>query len=139
LLRHLGHTVFRLRANPAPPVRPAPGSPEEAILAYVREHPGTTVTALWQSVPLLHAQDYTEVQRLVVGMIDDQTLERAGQAPLELVDPVYERVAACAVCGAASEDHPILFWKHNTPVVRCPNCGLVYANPRWKAEYLFRR
>jgi SAM-dependent methyltransferase len=32
-----------------------------------------------------------------------------------------------------------VFWKFNTPVVRCPACGLLYANPRWKAEHLFGR
>src|SRR5438876_12334195 len=59
--------------------------------------------------------------------------------PLEEVDFRYERLSYCDLCGAPSSGHPILFWKYNTPVVRCTTCGLLYANPRWKAEHLFAR
>jgi SAM-dependent methyltransferase len=79
------------------------------------------------------------VRAFIVGMVDGGALEVDGEAPLETVDPLYERVPACAVCGAPSENHPILFWKYNTPVVRCTTCGLLYSNPRWKAEHLFGR
>ena len=139
LLRDLDHTIFRLRVGPTLGVRPAPGSREDAVVTYVRDHPGSTLRTLWDSVPGLRARPYPEISRLVVNLVDDQTLQRAGKAPLEDVDDRYERVAACAVCGDPAATHPVVFWKFNTPVVRCPNCGLLYANPRWKAAHLFGR
>lgn len=137
LLRGLDHTTARLQVNPSGGIRPAPGSLDEAILAFVREHPTTTVTAIWQGIPAARAQTYNEVRALVLGMVEEQTLQRVGFAPLEEVDGRYERVPTCDVCGQASAGHPILFYKHNTPVVRCTGCGLLYANPRWKGEHLF--
>jgi 2-polyprenyl-3-methyl-5-hydroxy-6-metoxy-1,4-benzoquinol methylase len=137
LLRGLDHTTVRLQANPSGGIRPAPGSLDEAILAFVRTHPTTTVTAIWNNVPAAREQTYNEVRALVLGMLEEQTLAPVGFAPLEEVDGRYERVPACDVCGQSSAGHPILFYKHNTPVVRCTGCGLLYSNPRWKGEHLF--
>jgi 2-polyprenyl-3-methyl-5-hydroxy-6-metoxy-1,4-benzoquinol methylase len=137
LLRGLDHTTVRLQANPDGGIRPAPGSRDEAILAFVRAHPTTTVTAIWDGVPAAREQTYNELRALVLGMLEEQTLQAVGFAPLEEVDGRYERVPACDVCGQAATGHPIVFYKHNTPVVRCPGCGLLYSNPRWKGEHLF--
>lgn len=136
LLRGLDHPTVRLQANPAGGIRPAPGSLEEAILAFVRAHPTTTLTAIADHCPAAYGQPESELRALVLGMLEDQTLLRVGFAPLEEVDWRYERVPACAVCGQASAGHPTLFYKHNTPVVRCTGCGLLYANPRWKEDLL---
>jgi 2-polyprenyl-3-methyl-5-hydroxy-6-metoxy-1,4-benzoquinol methylase len=137
LLRGLDHTTVRLRANPVGGIRAAPGSLDEAILAFVRDHPTTTVTAIWNNVPGARDKSYNELRALVLGMLDEQTIQRVGFAPLEEVDGRYERVPACDLCGESSAGHAILFYKHNTPVVRCTGCGLLYSNPRWKGEHLF--
>jgi 2-polyprenyl-3-methyl-5-hydroxy-6-metoxy-1,4-benzoquinol methylase len=136
LLRGLDHTTVRLQVNPAGGIRPAPGSLDEAILAFVRDHPTTTLTAIADNVPAAYGKPEKELRSLVLGMLEEQTLLRVGFAPLEEVDWRYERVPACAVCGQSSAGHPTLFYKHNTPVVRCTGCGLLYANPRWKEEHL---
>jgi SAM-dependent methyltransferase len=70
-------------------------------------------------------------------MVDLGLLDVAGEVPLEQLDDRYERLPACDLCGSHSANHPIVFWKHNTPVVRCTSCGLFYSNPRWKTEFLF--
>jgi len=82
---------------------------------------------------------YEIVRAAVAKLIEEGVVDISGDVPLEEVDPRYERVSNCEVCGAPSSGHPVLFWKHNTPVVRCTSCGLLYANPRWKAEHLFGR
>jgi hypothetical protein len=108
LLRGLDHTTVRLQANPSGGIRPAPGSLDEAILAFVRAHPTTTVTAIWNNVPAAREQTYNEVRALVLGMLEEQTLAPVGFAPLEELDGRYERVPACDVCCQCSAGHPIL-------------------------------
>ncbi len=56
---------------------------------------------------------------------------------LPAVDLRYEAVPLCDVCQTTSAGHPVVLRKDGTPVVRCTQCGLLYANPRWKAEHLF--
>jgi SAM-dependent methyltransferase len=137
LLREIDTTPLRFRLAAR---RPATADPVEAAVAdYVGRHPGATTNAILAEVPAVHGHPYAEARALVVRLVDRGILTLAGRAPLEEVDQRYERVSACEVCGAASGDHPVLFWKYSTPVVRCPTCGLVYANPRWKAEHLFIR
>jgi 2-polyprenyl-3-methyl-5-hydroxy-6-metoxy-1,4-benzoquinol methylase len=80
-----------------------------------------------------------EMRTLVVGLVDEGALEVVGYTRLVEIDPRYETVPACDLCRAPSDRHPVVFWKYNTPVVRCTGCGLLYSNPRWKAEHLFGR
>jgi 2-polyprenyl-3-methyl-5-hydroxy-6-metoxy-1,4-benzoquinol methylase len=112
------------------------------ILAYLLAHPNSELNDLRTYVPSLGEvgyEPYSWARNAVADMVDQGILEISGEVPLEHVDPRYERVEKCDLCGSPSADHPVLFWKHNTPVVRCTCCGLVYANPRWKAEHLFGR
>ncbi|MBF6614425.1 MAG: methyltransferase domain-containing protein [Chloroflexi bacterium] len=135
LLRDLDHTPYRFRLNSEN--HTSIGSVEADIIAFIREHPGSTVKQIAEHV--LPDWAYNDSRALVVRLVDKGILELAGLAPLESVDLRYERVSACDLCGAPSSGHPIILWKYNTPVVRCTGCGLLYANPRWKAEHLFGR
>jgi 2-polyprenyl-3-methyl-5-hydroxy-6-metoxy-1,4-benzoquinol methylase len=140
-LRDLSATTFRFRVKPGAQIPHLEGW-EADILAYLQAHPNSELNDLRTYVPSLGEvgyEPYNKARHTVADMIDRGILEISGEVPLENVDPRYERVAKCDLCGAPSTGHPILFWKHNTPVVRCTSCGLVYANPRWKAEYLFGR
>lgn len=82
---------------------------------------------------------YDHVRRQVADLVDQGVLAVCGEVPLEAVDLRYERVPQCDLCGATTGHHPVTLWKYGTPVVRCTTCGLLYANPRWKAEHLFGR
>jgi 2-polyprenyl-3-methyl-5-hydroxy-6-metoxy-1,4-benzoquinol methylase len=109
------------------------------VSGFVRDHAGVTVSDLRANVPALAEQAYDEVRAVVIRLVEAGVLEPDGMAPLEEVDTRYERVAACDLCGSPSEGHKTLFWKYNTPVVRCSGCGLLYANPRWTEEQMFGR
>jgi 2-polyprenyl-3-methyl-5-hydroxy-6-metoxy-1,4-benzoquinol methylase len=91
------------------------------------------------SLGVVGYEAYNEARHTVARMVKHGILEISSEMPLEEADPRYERVAICDLCGSPSSNHSIILWKHNTPMVRCTSCGLVYANPRWKAEYLFGR
>ncbi|MEA2574695.1 MAG: hypothetical protein QOH93_1993, partial [Chloroflexia bacterium] len=110
-----------------------------AISRYVGAHPGVTISQIAEQVPSIKDGSYEEAHSAVVALVDKGLIRPCGRAPLELVDDRYERVAACVVCGAPSRGQKTLFWKYGTPVVRCRECGLLYANPRWKASELFGR
>lgn len=134
-------TTFRFRTSSTADPDNLEGS-EADIFSYLRAHPGSSMDDMRTHVPSLGEvgyEAYNRARNTVAGMVDRGILEIAGEMPLEEADPRYERVAKCDVCGAASANHPIILWKHNTPVVRCTSCGMAYANPRWKAEYLFGR
>lgn len=137
LLRHLDHTIFRFRVKlkAHSPI----DSVEQAVIDYLQSHPGATVNAVRADVPPLPEESYSYARDLLARMVDAGVLELDGQSPLEEVDGRYERVPSCDLCGAPSDGHTIVLWKHNTPVVRCSACGLLYSNPRWKAEHLFGR
>ncbi|HYP42327.1 MAG TPA: class I SAM-dependent methyltransferase, partial [Chloroflexia bacterium] len=109
------------------------------VVAFVHEHPGAHMNDLRTRVPPLGDWSYSDAREAIVRMVDAGLLEIDGHVPLEELDDRYERVQACDLCASPSEGHPTLFWKFNTPVVRCTTCGLLYANPRWKAEFLFGR
>jgi SAM-dependent methyltransferase len=114
----------------------------EDVVRFFEAHPGTGINDLRAAVTALNAptyQAYDAARRQVAELVDAGVLEICGEVPLESVDLRFERVARCDVCGQASATHPIVFWKYGTPVVRCASCGLLYANPRWKAEHLFGR
>ena len=142
--------AYKLRAISATPflfrVRKGARLPESGttgeIVRYLLDHAGAGMTELRTCIPALGEPTYEAYQHArdqVARLVEAGVLEVCGEVPLEEVDPRYERVPACAVCGAPSSSHPVLFWKYNTPVVRCTTCGLLYANPRWRAEYLFGR
>lgn len=137
LLRSMDHTTFRFRVKRQTSLK-VDGF-QAGVYGFVQSRPGVTVNEIWAQVPALKDKSYNDVRALVVGMVDKGMLGLAGQAPLEEVDGRYERVAACDLCGSASTGHKIVLWKYNTPVVRCSQCGVLYANPRWKAEHLFGR
>src|SRR4051794_1246497 len=137
LLHSLTVTPLRFRVKRGAAVPHS--EPEAGIFAYLREHPGQTIISLQEHVPVLAGIDYFSVHAIMLRLIDKGQIEPDGQASLEEVDTRYERVPTCDLCGASSEGHEIVLWKYNTPVVRCSGCGLLYANPRWKAEYLFGR
>jgi SAM-dependent methyltransferase len=140
-LRDISATTFRFRVKPGAHIPHLEGW-EADILAYLQAHPNSELNDLRTHVPSLGEvgyEPYNKARNIVASMIDRGLLEISGEVPLESVDPRYERVDKCDLCGAPSASHPTLFWKHNTPVVRCTTCGLIYANPRWKAEYLFGR
>lgn len=109
------------------------------IARYVRRHPGISIGDIAANVPLPEAEGYEQMRAHVVRLVDAGVLEAYAELPLEEVDERYERIASCEVCGAPSDGAPVVLWKYDTPVVRCANCGLLYANPRWKAEHLFGR
>jgi hypothetical protein len=113
--------------------------PDAAVAAYVRDHPGAHMNDLRTYVPPLGEWSYSQAREVVVRLVDLGVLEPSGQVPLEELDLRYERVPVCDLCGSPSAGHRVVLWKHNTPVVRCSGCGLLYANPRWKAEHLFGR
>jgi len=140
-LRDISATTFRFRVKPGAQIPHLEGW-EADILAYLQAHPNSELNDLRTYVPSLGEvgyEPYNRARNTVADMIDRGILEISGEVPLEHVDPRYERVATCDLCGDSSANHPVLFWKHNTPVVRCTTCGLIYANPRWKAEFLFGR
>jgi 2-polyprenyl-3-methyl-5-hydroxy-6-metoxy-1,4-benzoquinol methylase len=148
LLRDIDVTPLRFKARsragssvaPAQNGQPgarADGAVQKDVIRFLREHPGAHMNDLRTHVPPLGEWSYEEARGTIVRMIDLGLVEVAGQVPLEQLDDRYERLTACDLCGASSADHPIVFWKHNTPVVRCRSCGLLYSNPRWKTEYLF--
>ena len=112
---------------------------DQALWTYVAAHPGSTLNDLLTYMPELSGVSYADARAHLVALVTNGHLIVTGQVPLEELDLRYERVALCDVCGASSTDHPIILWKNNTPVVRCTGCGLLYANPRWKATYLFGR
>jgi 2-polyprenyl-3-methyl-5-hydroxy-6-metoxy-1,4-benzoquinol methylase len=118
---------------------PTLGPLEASVLAHIEAHPGATATDAHACLSPVGDPEYGQVRSAVVGLVDMGLLKVDGQVPLEQVDQRYERIEACDLCGSPSDDHRIVFWKHNTPVVRCSECGLLYANPRWKAEHLFGR
>jgi SAM-dependent methyltransferase len=134
LLRDLDHTPCRFRRGPRPDA--AAGTLEATVVEFVGAHPGATLNELRTRIAELGRQDYAAGRALAVRLVDEGALAVDGQAPLEEIDLRYERLAACDACGSPSEEHPIVLWKHNTAVVRCTGCGLLYANPRWKLEYL---
>jgi len=137
LLRDLEVTPVRFRLNPraAPPA----AGLDATIAAFVRDHPGATMNDLRTYVPGFGEGPYEAARAVLTRLVSTRILVLDGQVPLEELDLRYERVACCDVCGESSATHAVVFWKHNTPVVRCAGCGLLYANPRWKAEYLFGR
>jgi 2-polyprenyl-3-methyl-5-hydroxy-6-metoxy-1,4-benzoquinol methylase len=138
-LRDITATTFRFRVKPGAQIDRLDGS-EAEIYCYLQQHPDSQMNDLRAHVPSLGEigyEHYNQERNTVAGMVERGLLEISGEVPLETVDPRYERIDSCDLCGAPSANHPILFWKHNTPVVRCTSCGLVYANPRWKTEYLF--
>ncbi len=137
LLRALDHTTCLFGVGPHPR-RPLSELEQEAV-SFVKTKPGATIRQIQASSPSLKALTHVEARALVVGLVDAGALEIVGHAPLVEVDPRYERVSLCDLCMAPSGEHPIVFWKYNTPVVRCTGCGLLYSNPRWKAEHLFGR
>lgn len=135
LLREIPMSPYLFRLKPGRPL-PTRG-PAGQVVAYLREHHTGTARDVFDTVAGILPLSYPQVQALIVRMVDRGTLEIVGQRPLEDVDLRYERVLACDLCGVAAARHPIVFWKHGTPVMRCTSCGLLYANPRWKAEHLF--
>jgi len=137
LLRCLDHTplTFRLTKDAAP----VSGEPEASILAYFKSNPGRTVSDLHSALPTPNEWSYKEARDAAVRLVDRGVLAIAGQVPLERVDLRYERVPTCDLCGSPSDHSKVVLWKHNTPVVKCATCGLLYANPRWKGEHLFGR
>ena len=110
---------------------------EKDIYDYVRDHPGATISNIWVTLPDARQLSYSSVRDRVLNLVNTGMLKVVGQVPLETIDLRYERIPACDLCASPSIRHPVVFWKHNTPVVRCTNCGLYYSNPRWKAEHLF--
>ena len=137
LLRALDHTTCRFRVGPY--ANHDFSNIEQETLSFVKSNPGATIRQIQASSSSLKALSHIEARTLVVGLVDAGALEVTGQAPLVEVDPRYEYVPTCDLCGASSDNHPIIFWKYNTPVVRCTGCNLLYSNPRWKAEHLFGR
>lgn len=137
LLRCLDHTplTFRLAKGGSS----VSAEPERSILAYFKGNPGRTVSDVHIALSVRYGWSYGDALAAVVRLVDKGVLRVAGQVPLEQVDLRYERVAACDLCGLSSGESKVVLWKHNTPVVRCPGCGLFYANPRWKREHLFGR
>lgn len=112
------------------------------ITRYFAEHEGASVSDLRAHMPTPSTQGqegYEQIRAQVTRLVEAGVLEICGELPLEEVDARYECVQACDLCGAACGEHPVVLWKHNTPVVRCTSCGLLYANPRWKGEFLFGR
>ncbi|HUP27090.1 MAG TPA: class I SAM-dependent methyltransferase [Chloroflexia bacterium] len=136
-LRGLDHTVCRFRAAPRSYKTSSPL--ENEVLSFIRQHPGATISDIQQSSSSLKALDHVQARSLLVSLVDAGALQVVGHVPLEQVDRRYERIRACDVCGTPSRRHPVVFWKYNTPVVRCTSCGLLYSNPRWKTEHLFGR
>ncbi|MDQ3929894.1 MAG: hypothetical protein M3328_12215, partial [Chloroflexota bacterium] len=141
LLRALEHTVLRFciatARTPGQAANLTPG--ELAVLDFLRRHPGATARELASGLPPQQQFPSEETRQTLVRLVDSGVLRPCGRVPLEAVDPRYERVLTCAVCGSPSKSHKTQFWKYNTPVVRCDTCGLYYANPRWKSEHLFGR
>lgn len=140
-LRDLVATTFLFRVKPD--IQPPDLQGQEAdIVAYLQSHPGASMDEMRTYIPSLGEvgyEAYNRARMMVVGLVERGILETCGELPLEIADKRYERVEACDICGAPSQSHPTLFWKHNTPMVRCTTCGMIYSNPRWKAEYLFGR
>jgi 2-polyprenyl-3-methyl-5-hydroxy-6-metoxy-1,4-benzoquinol methylase len=112
---------------------------ERAVAGYVSGHAGATIHDVGSGVAPEHGLSPQDVKSLLVGLTDRGVLRVCGRVRLEVVDGRYERVVACAVCGSPSRGAETLYWKYGTPVVRCSECGLLYANPRWKADWLFGR
>lgn len=140
MLRDLAITPVRFRVKDGKGKRGTPGNnPSAEIAAYVQAHPGAGVNDLRTHVSALDNWSYDKVRALLVRLVEKGVLALDGHLPLESVDLRYERVPACDLCGSPSSGHSIVLWKHNTPVVRCRQCGLLYANPRWQAEHLFGR
>lgn len=137
LLRHLGITTCRFSVKNAS-LSHLQGLDADMV-RYVEAHPGTTVIDFKDNMPTLVDWTYGEARDALARLVDRGVLEICGFAPLEAVDPVYERVSRCAVCGSDSSAHTTRFYKYNTPVVRCSRCGLLYSNPRWKTEHLVKR
>jgi SAM-dependent methyltransferase len=139
LLHHLDHTIYRFLPARRPPPAGELDPLDDAILRFVRAHPAATATQVWRELPEAAGRPYHDARGRLVTLLDRKLLKIGGVAALEEVDPRYERVPACDLCGRAADTDRIVFWKHNTPVVRCAGCGLLYTNPRWKAEHLFGR
>jgi SAM-dependent methyltransferase len=143
-LRDLDNTPLTFKAGPRP-LTDVPTSPNGQVPAalyadiarYITEHPGSHINDLRTYVRTTDGLTYPQVRDAVVRMVDAGVVEVAGRRPLEELDDRYERLPACDLCGASSADHPVVFWKHNTPVVRCRSCGLLYSNPRWLTKHLF--
>ena len=130
--------LFRVRHDARLPLSGAAAE----IARYFAEHAGASVSDLHTHMPAsgAHGQEgYQQARAQVARLVKARVLEICGEMPLEEVDPRYERVHDCDLCGASSGKHPVVLWKHNTPVVRCTSCGLLYANPRWKGEFLSGR
>ena len=130
---------FALKQDPAAPHSPRLSPPELSIALYVRDHPGCTVPDIFRHAPSIRGLPYPRFRTMLLALVDRGVMRPCGRVPLEQVDARYERVPACAVCGSSSQTHTTLFWKYGTPVVRCEQCGLLYANPRWHAAHLFGR
>lgn len=141
LLRGLEHTVLRFCLTETQSQKPdASLTPKElTILGLLEQHPRTTVRDIESGTLSLQQVASDDLKRSLIQLVDRGLVRPCGRAPLEAIDDRYERVPACAVCGSSSKSHKTMFWKYNTPVMRCDGCGLYYANPRWKSEHLFGR
>jgi 2-polyprenyl-3-methyl-5-hydroxy-6-metoxy-1,4-benzoquinol methylase len=141
LLRGLEHTVLRFCLVESQSRKPhAKLTPEESVvLAFLEHSPRATIQDIASGTVSVRQVAPDEVKRALIQLVDKGIVRPCGRAPLEEVDDRYERVPACAVCGSPSQLHKTIFWKYNTPVMRCDGCGLYYANPRWKSEHLFGR
>src|SRR5215210_5761420 len=99
------------------------------IARYLKEHPGITLTEMGTKITSLEAmgvEGYKQARAHVVELVKAKVVEVCGEVPLEEVDDRYERIERCDLCGAASNSHPIVLWKFETPVVKCSSCGLLY-------------
>ncbi|MEO8286806.1 MAG: class I SAM-dependent methyltransferase [Chloroflexota bacterium] len=131
--------LFRVKKGAPGPEQPGPRAD---IYTFLQSHPRSNMNDLWVNIPSIGfpgVEGYEKARKIVARMVDRGILETCGELPLEVVDARYERVDTCDLCGASTKNHPVLFWKHNTPMARCTGCGIIYANPRWKSEYLFGR
>ena len=141
LLRDMKVSVLRFAATRGRPARYTPHlSPAELDIAgYVLDHPGCTVPDIFRHTPSVRGLPYPHFRSMLLALAGRGVIRPCGRVRLDLVDPRYESVPACTVCGSPSGTHKTLFWKYGTPVVRCHECGLLYANPRWHAAHLFGR
>lgn len=141
LLRGLDHTVLRFCLAKPPSGEPTAdlARAELAVIDFLRRYPGATIRDIESGIVSQQRLPSEETRQFLIRLVDLGVIRPCGRAPLEAVDLRYERVPACAVCDSPSKSHKTLFWKYNTPVMRCATCGLYYANPRWKSEHFFGR